>query len=1139
MFERKLTNFSKLSNKTLLRDFFNSQEKKNFKSITQIKKYFGNENSLDTYAYLLEEYNKEVLIKQRIKVKVRRENKKLEFINSLPIVEIQNNFDYPKNKFHIEDHSFKYIDGLEKKIMKYPDIDAITQKAILKMYMKLMSYTRSNTYFRVFMRGSNASLSSIIMSFGEYSLEDFKRDIDKLQQSETSNSIFTIEFTIQLRKIPNGGMLDVPTFLNKRGITIIWNEDDKCGQRCLVYADCKNENDFKDMKRPARKHLYEKRVFALCDELKIQNRMSFIDFEKYADKRKVQVVILSEMFKSIYETETLYNDKIYLYYDSKIEHYHYIHNVNSATNDICRNSKWCFSCNKSYRFDTGAFSNHKCIENTCYFCKELFPNKEEKDKHFKSNCWVNCGICNCICPNNECLSKHEVNCKGHRLRCDKCKKYVDKDHYEDHICGEEYCRVCEIHHSDKNHRCFIKPLPKKEIVENQNEIWVYDFESGFTDKNEHYVNYCIAEKLNSDEIFVCEDIVEFVNFVLTKKRTTFIAHNGKAYDTWLLHKYLIRNTNKRPTKLILAGNKIMYMKINSVRFIDSLNHIAQPLADLPEMFGIKELKKGYFPYTFNTIENRNYIGKIPDIKYFSPNEMMSSKRKDFMKWYDQQKDIIYDFKKELHEYCLSDVDILKKAMEIYIKDGIELNGLNPIDCSTIASYAMKVYRTNYLVDNKICVLKKDEYDFIKRGFFGGRTEVFQLHAKISDEELKDGKYINYIDIQSLYPTVQFYDELPCGLPKWVNDPIIADMKDYLENHFGYFEVDVKCPDIHIPLLPEKKDMKLMFDLIDKVKTVYSSVELLRAIEIGYEITKVHKVLYFEKSNELFKGYIQNFLKIKTECSGYEGDDIDEYIKRYYNACGVLLEKDKIKKNKGKKLLAKILLNSLWGKFGQKDDMPTNEYITDPSKWFRMLKKNIDGEIMLKSETMIDENTLYIQYVNKDTRISSLNTTNVGLAGMVTAQARLRLYKELYKLDDRVIYCDTDSIVYKHNPKLYNTETSDVLGGWEAETKSPIIEFIGIAPKSYGYKCADGKIDVKCKGVTLNYNNTKKLNFDTLTELVYGKRTVIETVKMEFIKDVKKGTITTKNNIKEISFNTSTFKREINEDKTTTPKKIIV
>jgi len=1084
----------------------------------------------------------EEMYELRVPRKSKQERKEI-FANlkSLPIIGIKNNFEFVKNKFHIEDHTFKFHESVDNNLDKIRDIQGLANEASLKMFLKLMSYTKSNTYFRVFMRGEDKSVSTPISSFGEYSVDMFRRDIDKLQQSATSNSIFNIEFSIQLRRIPSGaGMLDsVQQFLKKRGITIIWNNDEKCGQRCLVFADCKTENDFKDMKKPARQHLYEKRVVSLCDELKISSRMSFTDFEKYATLRKVQVVILSEMFKQIYETETVFNDKVYLYYDSKIEHYHYIHNINSATNDVSRNSKWCEGCNKSLRFDTGAFSKHKCRDNTCYFCKELFESKEEKDKHFQSKCWVNCGICNCVCPNSTCLSKHEESCKGHRMRCDKCKKYVDKDHYENHLCGEELCKVCNIYHSDKNHRCFIKPLPKPLTKKegDKKDVWCYDFESGFNDKNEHYVNYCVVMKLYSDEVFVCETMKEFVDFALTKKETTFIAHNGKAYDTWLVHKYLIRETNKRPNKLILAGNKIMYMKIKSIRFIDSLNHIAQPLSIFPEMFGLKELKKGYFPYTFNTLENKNYIGKIPDIKYFAPDEMMSDKRKDFTDWYNKQNSVIYDFKKELHEYCVSDVDILKKSMEIYISDGMELNGLNPIDCSTIAAYAMKVYRTNYLVDNKICVLKKDEYDFIKRGFFGGRTEVFQLHVNITDEELKDGKYINYIDIQSLYPTVQFYDELPCGLPVWDIEPVIqGDMKEYLEGHFGYIEVDVRCPNIHIPLLPEKKDMKLMFDLVDKSKTVYSSVELLRAIEIGYEITKVHKSLYFEKSVDLFKGYIQNFLKIKTECSGYEGDDVDEYIKRYYESCGVLLEKDKIKKNKGKKLLAKILLNSLWGKFGQKDDMPTNEYITDPSKWFRMLKKNIDGEIILKSETMIDENTLYIQYVSKDTTTSSLNTTNVGVAGFTTAQARLRLYKELYKLDDRVIYCDTDSIVYKHDTKLYNTQQSDVLGGWEAETKSPIIEFIGIAPKSYGYKCADGKIDVKCKGITLNYNNKQKLNFDTLTELVYGKKNVIETVKMEFIKDVKKGTITTKHTVKEISFNTATFKRIINDDKTTTARK---
>ena len=39
------------------------------------------------------------------------------------------------------------------------------------------------------------------------------------------------------------------------------------------------------------------------------------------------------------------------------------------------------------------------------------------------------------------------------------------------------------------------------------------------------------------------------------------------------------------------------MTIKSVRFIDSIDHFASSLEGLPKMFGIKELKKGYHPYS--------------------------------------------------------------------------------------------------------------------------------------------------------------------------------------------------------------------------------------------------------------------------------------------------------------------------------------------------------------------------------------------------------------------------------------------------------------------------------------------------------------------------------------------------------------
>jgi len=81
MFERKLTSFRKNDDKKLLRDYFNSQEGKNFTRITPIINYFGIGDANDTYEYLLEQYNQEVEKRQKqqkaIKAKQSRDKKQL------------------------------------------------------------------------------------------------------------------------------------------------------------------------------------------------------------------------------------------------------------------------------------------------------------------------------------------------------------------------------------------------------------------------------------------------------------------------------------------------------------------------------------------------------------------------------------------------------------------------------------------------------------------------------------------------------------------------------------------------------------------------------------------------------------------------------------------------------------------------------------------------------------------------------------------------------------------------------------------------------------------------------------------------------------------------------------------------------
>lgn len=138
---------------------------------------------------------------------------------------------------------------------------------------------------------------------------------------------------------------------------------------------------------------------------------------------------------------------------------------------------------------------------------------------------------------------------------------------------------------------------------------------------------------------------------------------AKNYDSQFILKYCVENTLKPYT--IYNGTKLMLLEIPSInlKIIDSSNFVQGPLSDFPKTFGLIELKKGYFPHLFNTKENENYVGSIPDKKYCRYNQMKPEGRKKFLEWYlhKVQENYIFDMEKEIVEYCSSDVDILRKG----------------------------------------------------------------------------------------------------------------------------------------------------------------------------------------------------------------------------------------------------------------------------------------------------------------------------------------------------------------------------------------------------------------------------------------------------------------------------------------------
>ena len=135
------------------------------------------------------------------------------------------------------------------------------------------------------------------------------------------------------------------------------------------------------------------------------------------------------------------------------------------------------------------------------------------------------------------------------------------------------------------------------------------------------------------------------------------------------------------------------------------------LSALPKIFGLAEqLKKGYFPHIFNTPENENYIGPYPDRRYFTPELMGVEERVDFLNWYAEVRDKEFNLRKELREYCVQDVNILREACMKFREIFLQVGSVDPFtEGVTIASTCSRVFRKNFLRDDCIGLIPHKGY----------------------------------------------------------------------------------------------------------------------------------------------------------------------------------------------------------------------------------------------------------------------------------------------------------------------------------------------------------------------------------------------------------------------------------------------
>ena len=100
--------------------------------------------------------------------------------------------------------------------------------------------------------------------------------------------------------------------------------------------------------------------------------------------------------------------------------------------------------------------------------------------------------------------------------------------------------------------------------------------------------------------------------------------------------------------------------------------------------------------------------------------------------------------------------------------------------------------------------------------------------------------------------------------------------------------------------------------------------------------------------------------------------------------------------------------SFWGKFGQRSNLTQSTYITEPSEYIDMMTSSSQ---VIKNVRFVSQEMVHTDWLYLDDFVEVSGRTNVVNAAYTTAQARLKLYGYLERLNTRTLYCDTDSVIY--------------------------------------------------------------------------------------------------------------------------------
>ena len=521
-----------------------------------------------------------------------------------------------------------------------------------------------------------------------------------------------------------------------------------------------------------------------------------------------------------------------------------------------------------------------------------------------------------------------------------------------------------------------------------------DFETATWLENETFVwAWATSEIGNEENIKIDNNIDSFMDFCYKEKNSIFYFHNLKFDGEFIIYWLLTHDFKHVEKRQDIENNTFTTLISNMGQFYNIVVYF----------------KKGN-----KTVHKVTFIDSLKIIP-FSVDDTAKSFKLPISKLeidYNKVREKGHVLTEEETNYIKNDVLIMSKALKMVFDEGLTR--------MTRASNALFDYKEiigKGRFEHCFPTLENAIDEELRKSYKGGFTYLNPIYIE------KDVENIINLDVNSLYPYVMYSKPLPFGFPKYFIGKYEEDKiyPLYIQKIMCSFEIKKN----KIPTIQIKNSMSFMSN--EYLETSNNERVLLTLTNIDLE-------LFFENYNVYNLEYIE----------GWKFKSINGIFSEYINKWIEKKNEGTITGNKGQRTLAKLMLNSLYGKFATSLEVQSKiPYIEDEIVKYKLTEKEEKDGLYLPVASFI---TAYAREI-------TIRTSN-----------KIKEYSINKYGQDMYIYSDTDSI--KTTLSIEELEKfcdiDDVkLGAWKNE---------GIATKGrwVRQKCyieeIEGEMHITCAGM---------------------------------------------------------------------------